>query len=182
MKKRFRQRCFSMNFAKFLRTSFDKTPSDDCFLSSEAVVRRCSVKKVFLKISQKSQENACARASWPKACNFIKKRLMAQVFCKKSFFQTHFFYRAPAVATSISLSGNFEKNIFRTPLLWGTFGKLLIWRTSCRISTSRYSKKLFHRCFSSILYQNKRHPAFIYLKSLKIIILKIIKNTYLWRG
>ena len=29
----------------------------------EAVVHTCSVKKVFLKISQNSQENTCARAS-----------------------------------------------------------------------------------------------------------------------
>ena len=30
----------------------------------EAVTRRCSVKKVFLDISQNSQENTCARASF----------------------------------------------------------------------------------------------------------------------
>ena len=30
-------------------------------LSSEAVVLSCSVKKVFLKISQNSQENTCVR-------------------------------------------------------------------------------------------------------------------------
>ena len=30
----------------------------------EAVVRRCSLKKVFLKISQNSQENTCARVSF----------------------------------------------------------------------------------------------------------------------
>ena len=30
-------------------------------LSEEAVVQRCSVKKQFLKISQNSQENTCAR-------------------------------------------------------------------------------------------------------------------------
>ena len=30
---------------------------------SEAVVRRCSVKKVFSKISQNSQENTCGRVS-----------------------------------------------------------------------------------------------------------------------
>ena len=28
----FQQRLFSVNFAKFLRTSFDRTPPDDCFL------------------------------------------------------------------------------------------------------------------------------------------------------
>ena len=30
----------------------------------EAVVRRCSVRKVFLEISQNSQENTCARVSF----------------------------------------------------------------------------------------------------------------------
>ena len=32
--------------------------------NKEAVVQRCSVKKVFLEISQKSQENTCARVSF----------------------------------------------------------------------------------------------------------------------
>ena len=55
---------------------------------SEAFVRRCSVKNMFLEISQKSQENTCARDSFfnkvagqrPVACNFIKKESLAQVF------------------------------------------------------------------------------------------------------
>ena len=33
-------------------------------LITEAVVQRCSVKKVFLKISQNSQKNMCARTSF----------------------------------------------------------------------------------------------------------------------
>ena len=33
---------------------------------SEAVVQRCSVKKVFLEISQNSQENTCARVFFNK--------------------------------------------------------------------------------------------------------------------
>ena len=39
-------------------------------------IQRCSVKKVFLKISQNSQENSCARAFFLRklqVCNFIKK-------------------------------------------------------------------------------------------------------------
>ena len=43
----------------------------------------CSVKKVLLKISQKSEENTCARVSFLmklQACNFIKKEAVAQVF------------------------------------------------------------------------------------------------------
>ena len=31
---------------------------------TEAVVRRCSVKKVLLEMSQNSQENTCARVSF----------------------------------------------------------------------------------------------------------------------
>ena len=34
------------------------------FIVKEAVVQRCSVKKVFLEISQNSQENTCARVSF----------------------------------------------------------------------------------------------------------------------
>ena len=61
IKKRFWQRYFSLNFAKFLRTSLDRTPLNDCFLSSEVVVR-CSVKKIFLKILQNSQEKNMCRS------------------------------------------------------------------------------------------------------------------------
>ena len=46
---------------------------------TEAVAQRFSVEKVFLKISHNSQENTCARVSF-KACNFIKKETLAQVF------------------------------------------------------------------------------------------------------
>ena len=34
------------------------------FLTAEAVVWRCSIKKVFLEISQNLQENTCARESF----------------------------------------------------------------------------------------------------------------------
>ena len=40
--------------------------------SQEAVVRRCSVKKVFLEISQNSQENTCGRVFFFNKKNFIK--------------------------------------------------------------------------------------------------------------
>ena len=55
------------------------TESSCLHLFAEAVVRRCSVKKVFLEISQNSQENTCARVSFSiklqaETCNFIEKR------------------------------------------------------------------------------------------------------------
>ena len=69
-------------------------------LGSEAVAR-CSVKKVFLEISQNSQENTCARVS--EACNFIKKETLAQVFscefCEIS--KNPFSYRTLTVAASV---------------------------------------------------------------------------------
>ena len=54
-------------------------------ISAEAVGRRCSVKKMFLKISQNAQENTCARACFlitmqAEACDLIKKETLAQVF------------------------------------------------------------------------------------------------------
>ena len=53
---------------------------------SEPVVQRCSVKNMFLKISQNSQENACARASFliklhVQTCNFIKKDTLVPYKC-----------------------------------------------------------------------------------------------------
>ena len=57
---------------------------------TEAVVQRCSVKKVFLNISQNSQENTFARLS---TRNFIKKETLVQVFSCEVFeiLRTPFF-------------------------------------------------------------------------------------------
>ena len=61
--------------------------------------RRCSIKKVFLKISQNTQENICARVYFliklnASACNFIMKESLVQVFSSE-FFKIHLFYRTP---------------------------------------------------------------------------------------
>ena len=58
-------------------------------LKIEAVVRRCSAEKVFLEISQNSQENTCASIS------FLIK-LQAWGISKYAFF-----YRTPLVAASV---------------------------------------------------------------------------------
>ena len=74
---------------------------------SEAVVQRFSVKKLFLKISQNSQEDTCARVSFliklqAKVCNFPKKETLAQLlsckFCE--IFKNNFLYRTPLVPAS----------------------------------------------------------------------------------
>ena len=93
------QRCFPVNFAKFSKTSFFMEHLRWLLLiklKAEAVVRRCSVKKVFFEILLNSQENTCARVSFlqPKECNFIKIKSLTQAFIyefcenlsKNSFF------------------------------------------------------------------------------------------------
>ena len=58
----------------------------------EAVAQRCYVKKLFLEISQNSQENTCARVSF-----LIKSKVFLCEFCKIS--KNKFFYRIlPAAA------------------------------------------------------------------------------------
>ena len=59
---------------------------------TEAVVQRCSVKYVLLKISCNLQKNNCAGVFFLVKFNFIKKTLLqsySSVNCKK-FLKTHF--------------------------------------------------------------------------------------------
>ena len=64
---------------------------------SEAVARRCSIEKIFLKISQNSQENTCAIVFFNKvtgkASYLFKKEALAQVFsCEiREIFKNNFF-------------------------------------------------------------------------------------------
>ena len=54
-----------------------KATQDTVQFFTEAVVRRCSAKKVFLKISHNSQETTCARASF-----LIKLQTWGCEFCE----------------------------------------------------------------------------------------------------
>ena len=70
---------------------------NDIGVTSDAVVRRCSVKNVFLKISQNPQESTCPTVPFsgfrPQASNFIKKRLSHRCFPKNfaNFLRTSIF-------------------------------------------------------------------------------------------
>ena len=77
------------NLAKFLVLLELKKLKQD----PEAVVQRCSVKKVFLKISQSSEENTWARASF-----LIKLPVFSCEYCE--IFKNTFFIRTPPVAAS----------------------------------------------------------------------------------
>ena len=90
-------------------------------LEAVVLVQRCSVKKVFLEISQSSQKNTCARVSFlvklqASGLQFIKNETLAQVFsyefCEIS--KKTFFYRAPLVAAfKLLLSRCFLKDSVR---------------------------------------------------------------------
>ena len=80
-------------------------------IASEAVAQRCSVKNVFSRFSQNSQEDTCARVSFlincrPEACNFVKKETLVQVlsceFCeifKDTFLTEHLCATASVAST-----------------------------------------------------------------------------------
>ena len=85
----------------------------------QAVAQRCSVRKVFLEISQNSQENTCARFSFliklQTPATLLKKEALAQVFscefCEIS--KNTFSYRTPRVAASVYLMKVFSKRLFQ---------------------------------------------------------------------
>ena len=63
----------------------------------EAVVERCSVKKVFIEISQNSQENTSARVSFLimlRPATSLKKRLWHRCF-PVNFVRTPFLQNTP---------------------------------------------------------------------------------------
>ena len=71
---------------------------------------------MFLKISQNSQENNCAKVSFliklqASACNFIKKETVTQVFscefCEN--FKNKLFFRTILVAASENVYSNSKK-------------------------------------------------------------------------
>ena len=115
-------------------------------LFTEAVAWRCSIEKVFLDIFQNLQKNTCARVSFSnKACNFIKKETLAQVFpcefCKIS--KNTFSYKASSAAASffnyikkrLQQLLTFENNFFKEHPWW-----LLL----------KLTKELWFFCFLSV--------------------------------
>ena len=85
------------------------------FFSCRSNHQMCSIKKVFLKILQNSQENACARVLFfiklhASTCNFIKKEALLHryflvnftKFLRTPFFTEHLRTTASAVGTLLN--------------------------------------------------------------------------------
>ena len=69
----------------------------------------CSVKKVFLKISQNSQENTCARVSFLRPATLLTQVFSCE-FCEIS--KNTFSYRTSPVAASVSCSEKYSRHNF----------------------------------------------------------------------
>ena len=82
--------------------------------------RRCSMKKMFLKISKNSQENNCARVSF--LIKDIEKEAVAQV-----------------------LPMSFEK-FLRTPFLQNTSWRLLLQSKIWKVHLKKYQIRYFNFC------------------------------------
>ena len=78
-----------------------RSASEHKHIYKEAVVRRSSVKKVFLKTAQNSRENTCAGVSF--LIKLFKKETLAQVFSCEfcAISKITFYYRTPLVAASV---------------------------------------------------------------------------------
>ena len=57
-----------------------------CYEIILAVTQRCSIKMVFLEISQNSQENTCARVSFLIKFRFYRRKRIGEVWFEGKFF------------------------------------------------------------------------------------------------
>ena len=122
------------NFSKFLEKNLCLCNfiKKETLTQAEAATGGVLWKKVFLKISQNSQENPCARVSFL-IKNFKKlfniklylKETLAQVFScefceifKNTFFTEHHWTTAPAQGFSFEFCEIFKKTFFIEHLRW----------------------------------------------------------------
>ena len=142
---------------------------------SEAVAQTCSVKKVFLEISQNSHENTSARVSFliklqarlflnkvtGAACNFIEKETLAQVFPVNfaKFLRTPFLQNTSGgcfclfIRTLFNIYQKYEIRTISKKLLLNI--KFLLYK---KHFFSSYTKK-FSKCFS---FETHFHTHFWY--------------------
>ena len=88
----------------------------DISRATEAVAWRCSVKKVFVKVSQNSEKNTCARVSFSIKLQVRPgnlKKALAQVFsCEfcETFWNIFFYRTLPVAASWANIIGLFWPN------------------------------------------------------------------------
>ena len=144
-------------------------------LISEAAVQKSSVRKVFLEISQNSQENTCARISFLnkaaglRPATLLKRRLLHRCFpvnCVKflrTFFLTEHLWTT-ASASSPQLFGNIQEfrvkeyftdhqtanTIQLLVAIKGIFSGLFFFGASC--SKGEFPKRMLDKCSHLLIY------------------------------
>ena len=117
-------------------------------LYTKAVVQSCSVNKLFLEISQNSQENTCARVSGLRPATLLKMGLLMRVFscefCEIS--KNTFLHKTPLMAASVysSLYGRLYVNHAQNQHFWSF---LIIYKGHCSseiLWQNLVSKQLWH--------------------------------------
>ena len=111
---------------------------------NKAAIQRCSVKKVFLKISQNSQENTCARVSF---LIKLKMRLWHRcfpvnlaIFFRKAFFIEHLWWLSVIHLNKIYTTFfSTEQHVYALPLIVS-----LRLQTYWKISENGVSKSIAH--------------------------------------
>ena len=126
---------------------------------AEAVVQKCSIKKVFLKFLQNSEENTRVRVSFRQICGPValwKRDSGADVFLWIfRNFQEHLFYRTPPVAAS-----EYEKMVQK---MKGEMKKTNSFSLYCRLYTSSWSS-------STVLFLNFDYFCSVVSKGLPVCV------------
>ena len=133
--------CLKLCYVSYFLNHLTQTALFSVF--SEANSQRCSVKNVFLKISQNLQEN-----TWPRTCNFIKKETLAQVFscefCEIS--KNTLSHRTLPVAASVFLNVSFITSHTLRFMLFtsaSTFFSVFNFVIRCCFAKKRKEKKVY---------------------------------------
>ena len=154
----------------------------------EAVTRGDLYKKVFLKFSQNSQENTCARASFliklqAEICNLISKETLAQLlsceFCE--IFKNTFFYRKPLddclcitygkillIAATIFFN-QIDKNHNETDVENENISLIVFSIHLCIIQLTRvqHNVVVLHNGISYLYFKKNCHCLFLFKRNLK---------------
>ena len=150
---------------KGMKTSFHlKVFIMSCSLSNyRSSHQRCSIKKVFLEISQDSQENTCARVSFLiklQACNFIKKETLAQEFScesceisKNTFFVEHILEISQDSQENTCARVSFLIKLQARP---ATLLKKRLWRRCFPVNFAKFLRTLFYRTPLVVVINLKR--------------------------
>ena len=62
------------------RANYRNYSNKFCMASPEAVVQRCSVKNIFIKLTQNKQENTCVGVSFQRPATLLKRDFNTRVF------------------------------------------------------------------------------------------------------